>query len=113
MRNPAPSCETGTFELDEADAPSNGYGSSLDHEWGSCVMQGHRNHMEDRLITQATRVWQKGLITSKIARIPTEHKESKDSTDSKLQIQSISSVGIISFLEVIAETRFQVLNLNF
>ena len=49
-----PSCETGTFELDEADAPSNGYGSSLDHEWGSCVMQGHRNHMEDRLITQAT-----------------------------------------------------------
>jgi len=49
-----PKCDIGTFILEEApEANSAEYGSSLDHEWGSCVMQGHRNHMEDRVITQS------------------------------------------------------------
>lgn len=29
------------------------YGSRLDHDWGACVMQGHRGHMEDRIITKS------------------------------------------------------------
>ena len=29
------------------------FGSRLDHNWGACVMQGHRGHMEDRIITKS------------------------------------------------------------
>ena len=43
-------------------------------------------------------------ITLKMSRNPTEHIESKDSPESKLKIQSICSVEILSILEVIAKT---------
>ena len=42
-------------------------------------------------------------ITSKLSQIPTEHIESIDSSESKLQIRSISSVGIFLILEVIGK----------
>ena len=45
-------------------------------------------------------------ITSRILRILMEHIEMKNSLDSKLQIDSICSIGILSTLVVIAETSF-------
>ena len=45
-------------------------------------------------------------ITSRISRIPTEDIELKDSLDSELQFESMSSTGILSFLEVITEPSF-------
>ena len=45
-------------------------------------------------------------ITSRILRIPMEHIETKDSPDSKLQIESICSVGILDILEDIVNTSF-------
>ena len=45
-------------------------------------------------------------VTSRILRIPTEHKESKDSSDSKLKIEFIYSIEIRYILEVIAKTSF-------
>ena len=42
----------------------------------------------------------------KILKIPTEDIELKDSSDSKLQIEPISSIRILSILEVITKTSF-------
>ena len=36
-----------------AELAADEYGSRLDHDWGACVMQGHRGHMEDRIITKS------------------------------------------------------------
>ena len=46
------------------------------------------------------------VITYKISRIPTEDLERKDSSDYKLPIESISSIRILSILEVITKTIF-------
>ena len=43
------------------------------------------------------------VITVKISRISTEDIELKDSLDSQLQIESISSIGIFSLLEVMTK----------
>ena len=43
------------------------------------------------------------VITSKISRISTEHMETNDSSDSKLYIETICSIRILSILEVIAK----------
>jgi len=53
-----PKCNHGQFRLSSLDSPIaekalDEYGSRLDHDWGACVMQGHRNHMEDRIITRS------------------------------------------------------------
>ena len=36
-----------------AELAASEYGTRLDHDWGACVMQGHRGHMEDRIITKS------------------------------------------------------------
>ena len=45
-------------------------------------------------------------ITSKTSRMPTEYIQSKGSSDSKLQNESIYSIEILSVLEVITKTNF-------
>jgi len=54
-----PKCTNGQFRISSlenskiAEIASEEYGSLLDHDWGACVMQGHRGHMEDRIITKS------------------------------------------------------------
>jgi len=52
-----PKCSQGQFRLSDVknidEKILNLYSRKLDHEWGACVMQGHRNHMEDRIITKS------------------------------------------------------------
>merc|ERR1711990_847383 len=54
-----PKCTKGQFRVSFledskiAELAADEYGSRLDHDWGACVMQGHRNHMEDRIITKS------------------------------------------------------------
>ena len=42
------------------------------------------------------------MITSKISRVLKEHIKATDSSNSKLQTESIRSVGVLSIQEVIA-----------
>ena len=51
-------------------------------------------------------IFEKSPITFEISRIPTEDIELKDSLDSELQFESMSSIGIFNILEVIAKTSF-------
>ena len=51
-------------------------------------------------------IFQFFAITSIILKIPTEHRKSKESLNSKLQIESICSIGILSIPEVIAKMSF-------
>ena len=44
------------------------------------------------------------MITSRTLRNSTEHTETKDNSESKLQIENLCSFGIFNILEVIAET---------
>jgi len=54
-----PKCTKGQFRVSFledsklAELAAAEYGSRLDHDWGACVMQGHRGHMEDRIITKS------------------------------------------------------------
>lgn len=55
-----PQCHSGkylTSEIEEyktfLNNPDTHWTSQLDHQWGACVMQGHRNHMEDRTVTRS------------------------------------------------------------
>merc|ERR1712212_997222 len=49
-----PSCNAGEFLMSRADTTHGDlFDQKLNHKWGACVMQGHRSHMEDRIITQS------------------------------------------------------------
>ena len=62
--------------------------------------------LESEEITDQARGCAFFAITFKISRILTEDIELKDSTDSKLQIESLCSIRILSILETITETSF-------